>query len=116
MGIRDDLIQKIATDYQYMDGVEDLSLYRPSTGVTYTAVKAICIAAKAKEIKGTLSLKKVDKSFRVFAATLPVEPSPGDVITETDEDVTWTVVAWDRRKMKTKGIAYYVDCVRRIET
>ena len=110
MSLLDNLPASIASDYQYMDGIQDLTYERPSTSEEWS-IKGFFLKAKETEIGGVLSLTEVIKICRVFAATLNTEPKPGDVILDGG-GVRWTVMPWDQSKMKDTSIAYDLQTVK----
>lgn len=69
-------------------------------------MKAICYKWKGALKSGTLVMKKVDKVWHIFAATLSdTEPAAGDYVTD-DEGNSWTIMDWHLEEIGLSLIAY----------
>jgi hypothetical protein len=86
----------IAADWQYIDGIEDVTYTTPA-GVATASVKARRMDLRYSEVlNGPLGLESTDTAWEVWAAGLGATvPIQGGTITDST-GVVWTVLAFFR--------------------
>lgn len=118
MGLQWNLVNSVQGDYQYVDGLEAISIYRPSTEETWDDdVKALSYDSERNPVNGTLRILNVRRVWHVFMATLPddFEFVEHDEITGPD-GYTWIVQSWESDTLRGSAVCFRVVCIRKKAT
>ena len=102
----------IATDWQHVDGIEDVTYTRrlPSGDAT-DAAKAHRESLNFREtmLNGPAGLQPTDIVWVLWAATLAYTPSQGDTITDSAADV-WAILSATGATIGATAIKYRCIC------
>lgn len=97
----------IATDWQYVDGIETVTHTPQPGGTPDTSVKALRGELSWREVQlgGPAGLAPDDLAFDVWAATVTDVPKQGDTLTDGDATV-YTILSVSAKTIGATAIRY----------
>lgn len=99
-------------DFEAMTGLERVVVLDEARSVEASHVAALRSALSAKEIQATSGYSTDDVVWRLWAATLPNPPRPGDIVRESTGQV-WVINSVATTRLGARLISYRCVCTER---
>ncbi len=103
-------LDNAAADWEFVDGVETVSLTDESASATDSSVKAYRRAG-SRPGAGGLGVHQETVVFEAWAATSTIAPEEGDTIVDSTS-VTWKVLAVETVSIGNTVLRYVCRCVK----